>query len=184
MSGCQPLYVSMMVPFNPNFSYQWDLDDSSAIVNTFATYHTYHDPGAFNPTVTVNYNNGCINSTTLNSITSLAKPQTNYSVTNYVGCAPLYVNFINNTPGTNNTYLWDFGDGNTSTQHTPVYAYTTAGLYRVLLTVTSANGCSFGYPLNLDVTVYAPEALFNPDVTSGCPPLTVNFTDHSNALLS
>ncbi len=184
MTGCQPLYVSMMVPFNPNFSYQWDLDDSSNIVNTFATYHTYHDAGVFNPTVTVNYNNGCINSTTLNSITSLAKPQTNYSVSNYIGCAPLYVNFVNNTPGNNNTYLWDFGDGNTSTQHTPNYAYTTAGLYHISLTVTSANGCSFGYPLNLDVTVYAPEAIFNPDVTSGCPPLTVNFTDHSNAATS
>lgn len=40
------------------------------------------------------------------------------------------------------SYLWDFGDGNTSTQAAPNHTYTAAGLYTVSLTVTDANGCS------------------------------------------
>ncbi|MFM7016863.1 MAG: PKD domain-containing protein [Bacteroidota bacterium] len=183
-SGCQPLYVTMSVPYNPSFSYQWDFGDSSGLVNTFITYHTFHNAGVYNPTITVNYNNGCTNASSLNNLTVYPKPLTNYTISNYVGCAPLYVNFINNTPGSNNTYLWDFGDGNSSTQQNPIYAYVNAGSYHVSLTVTSANGCSYGYPLSGSVIVYSPEANFTPDVTTGCPPLTVNFNNYSTAASS
>ena len=37
-------------------------------------------------------------------------------------------------------YLWDFGDGNTSTEFEPTYTYNQMGTYTVTLTVT--NGCS------------------------------------------
>lgn len=39
------------------------------------------------------------------------------------------------------TYLWNFGDGNNSTQTNPTHNYTASGSYNVTLTVTSANGC-------------------------------------------
>ncbi|MUU79365.1 PKD domain-containing protein [Winogradskyella endarachnes] len=38
------------------------------------------------------------------------------------------------------SYLWDFGDGNTSTEANPDYTYTTGGLYTVTLTTTSSDG--------------------------------------------
>lgn len=38
------------------------------------------------------------------------------------------------------SYLWDFGDGNTSTEENPNYTYTTGGLYNVTLTTTSSDG--------------------------------------------
>ena len=38
------------------------------------------------------------------------------------------------------TYLWNFGDGKTSTAIAPVYSYNTAGSFAVNLTVTDANG--------------------------------------------
>lgn len=38
------------------------------------------------------------------------------------------------------SYLWDFGDGNTSTEANPDYVYATGGLYEVKLTTTSAEG--------------------------------------------
>ncbi len=38
------------------------------------------------------------------------------------------------------SYLWDFGDGNTSTEANPDYTYTTGGLYTVKLTTTSSDG--------------------------------------------
>lgn len=36
-------------------------------------------------------------------------------------------------------YLWDFGDGNTSTEMAPVHSYAQSGTYTVSLTVTDAN---------------------------------------------
>ncbi len=44
--------------------------------------------------------------------------------------------------GTIASYLWDFGDGNTSTQANPIHAYTTAGSYTVSLIVTDNDGAS------------------------------------------
>ena len=38
------------------------------------------------------------------------------------------------------TYLWDFGDGNTATQRTPIHQYAEPGTYLVALTVRNALG--------------------------------------------
>ncbi|MDX2360948.1 MAG: S8 family serine peptidase [Crocinitomicaceae bacterium] len=46
---------------------------------------------------------------------------------------------FNNT-STTGTYLWDFGDGNTSTSANPTHSYATPGTYTVCLTVTTGCG--------------------------------------------
>ena len=38
------------------------------------------------------------------------------------------------------SYLWDFGDGNTSTEANPDYTYAVGGVYTVTLKTTSADG--------------------------------------------
>ncbi len=56
------------------------------------------------------------------------------------------------------TYAWSFGDGNTSTQASPVYSYSTPGNYTVQLIVTGAGGSD---TVTLPVIVYnAPVAGF------------------------
>jgi len=51
------------------------------------------------------------------------------------------VTFTDSSTGENITsWLWDFGDGNTSTEQNPVYTYDTSGLFNVCLTVTNAGG--------------------------------------------
>jgi gliding motility-associated-like protein len=40
------------------------------------------------------------------------------------------------------SWLWDFGDGQTSTQQNPLHAYATTGDYPVTLTVTNSNNCN------------------------------------------
>jgi PKD repeat protein len=39
-------------------------------------------------------------------------------------------------------YSWDFGDGSYSSAQDPVHKFSSAGLYKVSLTITDANGCS------------------------------------------
>lgn len=49
---------------------------------------------------------------------------------------------ITNTTTLADNYLWDFGDGNTSTAENPVHTYTAEGAFNIKLTATNPNGAS------------------------------------------
>ena len=54
------------------------------------------------------------------------------------------------------TYAWNFGDGGSSTQQTPAYAYGATGTYTVSLTVKDSKGLADPNPETRTVTVVAP----------------------------
>ncbi len=56
------------------------------------------------------------------------------------GAAPLTVNFTSSLVGTAQTYLWTFGDGNTSVEAAPQHEYAAPGTYTVSLKVVAADG--------------------------------------------
>lgn len=56
---------------------------------------------------------------------------------------PLNVQYINNTTGNLPLqFLWDFGDGGSSTQQNPLHTYVNFGTYTVSLSVTDNYGCT------------------------------------------
>lgn len=65
------------------------------------------------------------------------------------------------------SYLWDFGDGNTSTQEAPVHTYEMSGAYTVTLTVTGDGGEATS---TIDVEIlpsFVEMFTGGPDATSG-----------------
>ena len=56
----------------------------------------------------------------------------------------IYVAYVNYDNG-NSTYLWDLGDGTTSTLKYPTHNYAGSGPYRLCLTVTGSNSCTDTY---------------------------------------
>jgi gliding motility-associated-like protein len=69
------------------------------------------------------------------------------------GCSPVVVTFTDaSAPAAQ--WLWNFGDGSTSTQQNPVHTYTTTGTYDVSLTVTSAEGCEANLVFSDYIEVY------------------------------
>ena len=52
------------------------------------------------------------------------------------------------------TYLWDFGDGGKSFLKNPSYAYTSAGLYTVILNVIDTNGCKNQFKMEDKIEIY------------------------------
>jgi len=56
------------------------------------------------------------------------------------GAAPLSVLFTDTSSGNPNTWLWNFGDGNTSALQSPVHIYSAANTYDVTLTVSGSHG--------------------------------------------
>ena len=56
------------------------------------------------------------------------------------GTAPVALNFVGTVQGTVTSYLWNFGDGATSTAQAPAHVYEAPGTYSVSLTVTGPGG--------------------------------------------
>jgi uncharacterized protein (TIGR02145 family) len=67
-------------------------------------------------------------------------PVAAFMATPTTGTAPLNVSFTDQSTGNPTSWLWDFGDGATSTLQNPTHTYNLPGSYDVQLTVTSING--------------------------------------------
>jgi PKD repeat protein len=80
------------------------------------------------------------------------------------------------------TYLWDFGDGVTSTTPSPSHAYNAGGIYTITLSATNQYGCDSSYTRTVKV-VEPPVAQFVESPREGCGPLSVTFTDQSTGYL-
>lgn len=116
----------------------WDFGDGtqSAEANPVKTYAA---AGTYTVNLVSNY--GHCSDTASKAIKITPKAPVDFTATNNLGCGiPLEVHFQSNTPGAV-SWLWDFGDGQTSTEQNPVHTYTTAASYDVKLTVATANGC-------------------------------------------
>lgn len=95
------------------------------------------------------------------------KPTANFTATSVcLGNSTQFTNTSTTNPANQAmTYLWNFGDGQTSTQQSPTHQYATAGSHSVTLTASSGQGsCTSTKTLN--VTVYPnPVANAGPDQT-------------------
>ncbi len=100
------------------------------------------------------------------------------------GNVPLTVQFSNQSTGTINSMVWNFGDGNSSSQVNPNHTFGSPGLYTVTLSVNGPGGSS-NVTRQINVTSpTAPVAGFTQDRTAGVAPLTVQFTDQSSGSVS
>ncbi len=103
------------------------------------------------------------------------------------GCAPLTVNFINNSVNAT-AYFWDFGDpgGNTSTQFQPTFTYTIPGNYTVMLIADNPASC-FG-PDTAYTSVVVLNTFVNANFTSIvndlCDSVIVTFSGTSSGPLT
>ena len=96
------------------------------------------------------------------------------------GCLPMTVRFTDSSTGSPTRWNWTFGDGTTSTLQDPQKTYSTAGTYSVSLTAGNSQGNSTPYTRTGYIRVEPVTAAnFTANVTTGCLPMTVRFTDTS-----
>ncbi|MBN2734281.1 MAG: PKD domain-containing protein [Methanomicrobiaceae archaeon] len=74
------------------------------------------------------------------TVSSPVPPVADFSGSPLDGNRPLSVTFTDLSTGTPTSWLWDFGDGGTSTLQNPVHVYSARGRYTVSLTVSNAYG--------------------------------------------
>ncbi len=182
-AGCTPFKPLIRSNVNDAVSYSWDFGNGQT--STAASFTpTYSTTGLYTITLQVSMASGCSFSKTEQAFIKVAqKPNALFSLTNTVGCAPLTPRITNQSTGAV-SYLWNFGDQTTSSLQHPEKTYNQTGQYTIKLTVTSAEGCAEMFKLTNSITVSAPVAKFSASDSSGCPPLTVNFSNTTQGAAS
>ncbi len=74
--------------------------------------------------------------TEVNEVTLSGYPEALIDVDTNSCCLPCVIKFYSKSNGPHHEWLWDFGDGATSTIQDPLHSYALAGKYTVILTIT------------------------------------------------
>jgi gliding motility-associated-like protein len=180
---CQP-------PFAVNFQNQsqngvrwlWDFGDGNTSTAANPT-HTYNNFGIYNVRLITTNSYGCTDTIQKNNLIKIVKPVISFSSLPQWGCVPYDANFSADITTLDNvtSYLWNFGDGNTSTLPTPNHIYTIQGSYNVTLTITTSTGCTETFTLQNAIMVgRRPIIDFNAVPNPVCAFQDVQFTNLTN----
>jgi gliding motility-associated-like protein len=177
--GCSPMVVALQNTSTGATNAIWTFGDGGGSTNWSDT-HTYLNLGTQDTTYTVQLvvttAFGC-SDTAQASITVAPSVMAMFVHDAQPGCAPVDVQFTNNSTGAT-AYLWDFGDGTTSTAVSPAHQYVNntqfLSLHTVTLIATSPAGCAD--TTTQQIMVYPmPNFTFVAQPDSGCSPLAVTF---------
>lgn len=128
------IYASGLVAFtdkslNNPYLFSWSFGDGAGSTSKNA-YHQYASAGNKTVTLTAQSRDGVASKTVVVPVTILTE-NANFS---YVRDS-LDVHFTNTSTVFGTNFLWNFGDGSTSSEENPVHAFASAGNYNVTLTV-------------------------------------------------
>lgn len=141
-------------PFNIT-SWEWDFGDGHTSDEVNPT-HIYELAGIYDVCLTVS--GECGSETYCESITIIEKDCTPVAAFSYEQFEPTGFSFIAESANAN-AWLWDFGDGQTSTEPYPSHFYAESGTYTVCLTVYNECGEDFICQI-IEVAECAPSAGF------------------------
>jgi PKD repeat protein len=182
--GSAPLTVAFSDSSSGSYpitSWHWNFGDGDTS-NLQNPTHVFQDTGVFDITLVVSdgvYTNGL---TKKDYVTTQDSVSADFFGLPNSGRSPLTVMFEPILEGIANYYLWDFGDGDTSTLRNPIHIYTTQGKYDVKLKVRlELDDCNQVDSMIREdyVIVNDLKAQFSANPTAGVAPLLVQFTDES-----
>jgi gliding motility-associated-like protein len=155
-------------------SYDWDMDGDGIfeIINGTANQtRTFPTKGVYTIRQRVTSNLGCQNSFTKN-ITIVDGTGGIVLADPYLGCAPATAVLLPaDSASVVSSYLWDFGDGKTSTLRNPTHDYLKPGKYSLTLTEVLTGGCSKSSTVVVEVG--GALGAFSYNTAPSCTPYTV-----------
>ncbi len=157
-------------------SYQWDFADNFGS-NATNPVHLYATSSSYKVKLSAISNNGC-NLTVTKTHTVKVRPDAD--IVSNDRCLGDTTQFDNGSIYAH-SYLWDFGDGQTSNQMAPSHLYAASGTFNVKLVATNNNGCVDSTTSNVEVHAL-PTPSFN--VTSACLGNGLQFNNTSSGSVS
>lgn len=143
-------------------TYLWLFNDGSGNMSTELN-PTYTFPGTGTYQVELYATNGCGTTTYTASVTiGAVAPTAAFVASNSQGCAPLQVQFSDQSAGEPTSWEWSFPGGNpsTSTEQNPTVTYDAAGIYSASLVVTNSAGTSEVSQLDIVTVNSTPTAAY------------------------
>lgn len=178
LQGCAPFLVNFQDLSSGNSQAQWFLDGTVLSGNALSYVFSVPDT-VYQVVLQVDTADHCFDTDTITIETS-SEPVSSFTVDADEHCdAPATVQFSDASQSTRPlSYIWDFGDGDSSTLSSPTHTYTAVGVYVVELFVQNDFGCE---SVSTDTIFVHPQPLaqLNADTTVGCAPLDVLFSDAS-----
>ena len=150
----------------------WDFGDGNTSTQKDIC-HTYSSAGTYTIKLKAF---GCGFDSTTFTVTIHPMPQAGFT-NNTIVCPGDPLSF-NNTSTLAQSFLWDFGDGDTSTLNNPSHTYSSFGNFPVTLYVTSNNGC-MDSTFSLVNVLIPPAASFIVSTDSICVGDIITFTSTS-----
>ena len=157
-SGCTPHTVTFTDQSTTTVGtitqWEWNFGDGTTSTQQNPT-HVYNTSGTYNVFLKITTSAGCTQTLFKQQYIRAGEGSQADFVANVPGYCqvPVTVNFTNNSqadPGSN--YLWNFGDGNTSTATNPTHTYNTVGSFTVTLTLQSSSGCNSTKQKTIDLS--------------------------------
>lgn len=118
-------------------TWQWQLDGANQ-VTTEDSQFSFTQTRGFDITLIASIP-GCSSQTTKTFNVTAVGPLVDF--VNTMLCQTTPITFTNQISGAVTSTVWDFGDGNGSSQPNPIHTFASKGTYEVTLTATNAAGC-------------------------------------------
>ncbi len=171
------LFNGSSTPAGLGYYNRWLFTDDGSTSNSASVNHIFATPGDFVVRYISSSYYGCAD-TVYKTIHVKPGPIVDFSADRTRGCSlPFTVNFTSITnPSTGLAYLWNFGDGQTSTNPNPTHTYLSTGNFTVRLTVTDTSivdGCSATISKTAFIQIRIPSISFTFVPPVGCRPLPV-----------
>jgi len=106
-----------------------------------------------------------------------AQPVADFKADRISGCKPITVNFTDESTGSPTSWIWDFGNGNTSFSQNPSAVYLNPGTYTVKLTVSNGSGSDTKTKVAFITVFDSPKANFSYSPKTVCVGQLMTFTD-------
>ena len=152
MEGSSPLtvqFINRSIVYlqgvrRPTVTYLWNFGDGSTSTER-DPMHTYTSSGIYTVSLTTTNQNGTSDNETKQAYMHVssavaAAPRAQFFARSFSGNLPRTANFYDQSKGSVTSWLWNFGDGQTSNEQNPVHTYTTGGPFTVSLTVSGPDG--------------------------------------------
>ena len=184
--GEVPLNVSFRDLSKGNISHwKWEYGDEGNSISQNPV-HIYTKPGNYSVSLSVKGDNGkdsLIRTDYIVASDPLFAHEITINATPERGMVPLNVSFYPQTNLTGLKYLWNFGDGNISTEERPFHVYQIPENYTINLKVEDRKGnnrtITYINPLILNQQLSPPSAEFTQNSTTGGAPHSIQFQDLS-----